>query len=164
MKTGRTHCMGQGQKLQWRAGRKAISKLSWLGFVAKHEAYSVHFYHSGTRYAILVTMVSIQPQCPLRKEATLVLHSLHIFLRYLKTRTATLIFSRQIIMIWFLNCTIPDIKSPPVTQERLENKHLHRDAFCQGALNLLNVIGYDAPWQWMYCAILTQHQMVPSHH
>lgn len=89
-------------------------------------------------------MVSIQPQCPLRKETTLVLYSLHIFLRYLKTRIATWIIYGQIIMIWFLNTThsFPDLKASPLTPERFENKHPRRHACCQRALILLNVAGY----------------------
>lgn len=69
-------------------------------------------------------------------------------------------------MIWFLNTirTFPDLKASPLTPERFENKHPHKDAFCQRALNLLNMVGYDAPWQWMDCAIPIQCQMAPSCH
>lgn len=68
-------------------------------------------------------------------------------------------------MIWFLNMrhTFPDLKASPLTPERFENKHPHRDAFCQRAMNLLNTAGYDGLRWWMYWATPTQCQVVPSH-
>lgn len=122
-KTGHPYCMGQEWQLQWRAGGRAIWKLGWLGFVAKHKAYFMCifiFQEQGTSICHPSYHGFYSATVPSQKRNNFSFVCIHIFLRYLKTRTAIWIIydNYQVIMIWFLNTihTFPDLKGSPLRE------------------------------------------------